>query len=147
MQKYFHLRVRGIIRDGEHVLLVRTKGKNYSFLPGGHHEVGETLAQTLVRELREELGVEATVKNYLGVVENGWPQDGEYHYEINHIFAAEVPSLRADAHPTAKEDDLEFFWSRQEEFEKNDLLPVMLRPLISKWMNGDMRIWLESNFE
>ena len=63
MQKHFHLRVRGIIRDGEHILLARAKGKSYSFLPGGHHEMEETIAQTLVRELREELGVDATVKN------------------------------------------------------------------------------------
>jgi ADP-ribose pyrophosphatase YjhB (NUDIX family) len=147
MQKHFHLRVRAIIRSGERVLLARMKGKSYSFLPGGHHEVGETLVQTLVRELREELGVEAVVKNYLGVVENGWPEDEEYHYEINHIFTADVPELRAGASPASKEDELEFFWSRADEFERFDLRPTMMRALIASWMNGDARIWQEGNFE
>src|SRR3989344_7135431 len=146
MQKHFHLRVRGIVRDGEHILLARVKGKKYSFLPGGHHEVGETLAQTLVRELHEELGVESVAKNYLGVVENGWPEDGEYHYEVNHIFEAEVSGLRASASPASKEDHIEFFWSRADEFERFDLRPKMIRTLIANWMKGDTRIWQESNF-
>jgi 8-oxo-dGTP diphosphatase len=44
------------VRDG-HLLTVRSTGKDRFFMPGGKVEPGETDAQALVREIREELGV------------------------------------------------------------------------------------------
>ncbi|WP_082393059.1 NUDIX hydrolase [Nocardia arizonensis] len=40
------------------VLAVRTEGRDAFYLPGGKPESGETLARALVREVREELGVD-----------------------------------------------------------------------------------------
>ncbi|MGW4378341.1 TIGR00730 family Rossman fold protein [Kitasatospora sp. NPDC004531] len=44
------------VRDGR-LLAVRTHGKDAFYLPGGKLEPGETPAQALARELREELGL------------------------------------------------------------------------------------------
>jgi len=57
------IRVAGLlIKDGR-LLLVRheRRGETYWVTPGGHVETGETLAETLVREFREEVGLEVTV--------------------------------------------------------------------------------------
>ncbi|WP_328612561.1 NUDIX domain-containing protein [Amycolatopsis sp. NBC_00355] len=43
--------------DGR-ILSTRSRGKDVYYLPGGKREPGETDAQTLVREVREELSVE-----------------------------------------------------------------------------------------
>ncbi|WP_236704829.1 NUDIX hydrolase [Hymenobacter sp. AT01-02] len=40
------------------ILSTRSRGKDRYYLPGGKREPGETDAQTLVREIREELTVE-----------------------------------------------------------------------------------------
>lgn len=146
-KKKFHLRVRGVICDGENVLVARVKDGNYCFLPGGHHEIGESLADALVREIREELGMSATVKQYLGVVENGWQEEDAYHYEINHIFAVEVPFLNAKTNPRAEEDHLEFFWTTPDKFEKDNLLPAIIRPTLSGWLAGNGAIWQLCSFE
>ncbi|MET8847667.1 NUDIX domain-containing protein [Amycolatopsis sp. NPDC004625] len=45
--------------DGR-ILSTRSRGKDVYYLPGGKREPGETDAETLVREIREELGVEIT---------------------------------------------------------------------------------------
>jgi 8-oxo-dGTP pyrophosphatase MutT (NUDIX family) len=45
------------VRDGR-LLAVRTRGRDRFYLPGGKPEPGETDEQALVREVREELGVE-----------------------------------------------------------------------------------------
>ncbi len=45
--------------DGR-VLAARSRGKDNFYLPGGKREPGETDAETLVREIREELDVEVS---------------------------------------------------------------------------------------
>jgi len=45
------------LADGR-VLVARSRGKDKFYLPGGKREPGESDAETLVREIREELGVE-----------------------------------------------------------------------------------------
>jgi 8-oxo-dGTP pyrophosphatase MutT (NUDIX family) len=54
----FRPSVYGVIRDGERVLLVRTRNTNKYALPGGGVELGETLEDALRREVREETGIE-----------------------------------------------------------------------------------------
>jgi 8-oxo-dGTP diphosphatase len=57
------VRVAGLwVRDGA-VLLAQhvTRGERYWVVPGGHVEAGETLAQALIREFLEEVGVEVRV--------------------------------------------------------------------------------------
>ena len=44
------------LRDGQ-VLSTRSHGKDRYYFPGGKHELGETDAQTLLREIEEELTV------------------------------------------------------------------------------------------
>ncbi|WP_328644863.1 NUDIX domain-containing protein [Amycolatopsis sp. NBC_00348] len=45
--------------DGR-ILSIRSRGKDVYYLPGGKREPGETDAQTLVREVREEVSVAIT---------------------------------------------------------------------------------------
>lgn len=57
--------------DNHKILSTRSKGKNTFYIPGGKRETGETDAQALIREIREELSVElqeSTLK-YIGTFE------------------------------------------------------------------------------
>ena len=49
-----------LVRD-RRTLVARSKGKQVYFTPGGKREPGETDAQALVREIKEELNVDITV--------------------------------------------------------------------------------------
>ncbi|MER5784249.1 NUDIX domain-containing protein [Streptomyces mobaraensis] len=52
-------KVAWILRDGDgRVLVARSHGKDAYYLPGGKPEPGESDRDALVREIREELGVE-----------------------------------------------------------------------------------------
>lgn len=52
-----HVSAAVIVDDAGKVLVVRKKGTTRFMQPGGKPEPGETPAQTLVRELHEELGL------------------------------------------------------------------------------------------
>jgi 8-oxo-dGTP pyrophosphatase MutT (NUDIX family) len=54
--------VRAIILKDKHVLLVTGHGAGFYWTPGGKVENGESIIQTLHREIKEELGV--TIKEY-----------------------------------------------------------------------------------
>ena len=69
-----HIKQRGaaiIVIDGKLVLIKREKGEGDTFeryyvIPGGTQDEGETIEQTTIREIKEELGitVELTRKEY-----------------------------------------------------------------------------------
>lgn len=60
-----------VFRDGRVLLALRARPRLWS-LPGGRIEAGETAEQTALRELREEVGVEAEIVAPAGVREAVW---------------------------------------------------------------------------
>jgi len=68
--------VRGVVfRDGR-VLLVRELSDGRWALPGGWADVGESLAEAVVREVREESGYDTRAVKLLAVANLGRYQDG-----------------------------------------------------------------------
>jgi 8-oxo-dGTP diphosphatase len=62
--------------DNEFLLANRPIGKPYEGyweFPGGKIEIGETTHQALVRELREELGIEVLESVAIGLIEHDYP--------------------------------------------------------------------------
>ena len=116
---------RGVcVRDGK-LLLCRAKGGSSTYLPGGHIEFGETGRQALVREVKEELGVESSVGAFLGVVENSFLQHGKPHAEINLVYELEMDDCGAKS----KEEWIEFEWCRLDMLGGANLLPEAFRTL------------------
>jgi 8-oxo-dGTP diphosphatase len=55
--------------------------KGYWALPGGRMDPGETIEQTIIREVKEETGLDITVVRKIGeYVERGVKDDVEYEY-------------------------------------------------------------------
>ena len=123
---------RGVcVVDGK-ILLCRAKGGTTTYLPGGHIEFGETGRQALVREIKEELGLESSTGAFLGVVENSFLQHGKPHAEINLVYElslyGEPPSRRlSEGKIQAREDWIEFEWRPLDDL--GDLLPEPFRKL------------------
>jgi 8-oxo-dGTP pyrophosphatase MutT (NUDIX family) len=118
---------RAAIRRDAHLLQARERGREWSFLPGGHVEPGEPIEAALAREIAEELGTEASVGAPLGVVEHGYHHDGAAHHELNLVFDVAI----TDPDPTSREEHLEFHWQPLDTLPTVDVRPRALRDALA----------------
>lgn len=60
----------GFVEDGQgNILLVKTRDGGWVY-PGGQVEVGENLIDGLIREIKEESGIDVSVGSLVGVYSN-----------------------------------------------------------------------------
>jgi ADP-ribose pyrophosphatase YjhB (NUDIX family) len=81
-----------IIRRGDEILVVEVPDAVKDVVgwrpPGGTIEFGERGADTVVREIREEFGVEIADAEYVGTLENIFSYLGATGHEIVRVYAA-----------------------------------------------------------
>lgn len=128
MEQHIETIARGVcVKDGK-VLLCHPKDRSYAYLPGGHIEFGETGREALVREMKEETGLDATAGNLLGVVESQFVQKGERHCEINLIYKMSLVSGLSSSSPlSALEDWICFDWADCDKIDSVNLLPLEMK--------------------
>ena len=128
MEKHIETIARGVcVKDGK-VLLCYPKDRSYSYLPGGHIEFGETGREALVREMKEETGLDATAGDLLGVVESSFVQKGEKHCEINLIYRMSLEGLGGLDGLESMEDWICFEWHPCDKMKSANLLPPEMLP-------------------
>ena len=77
-------------------------GKGLWSIPGGRVEAGEYLSDAVRREVREETGLDVTVRDLLGILE----VRGEPHY----VILDYVAHVEGDAAPRASGDAADAQW-------------------------------------
>ncbi len=98
--------VTGLILDEQQRLLVVTRarepGKGLWDLPGGFADTNETAEEALIREIKEELGLETISLTYLDSAPNTYPYKGFTYHTIDLAFLCQV----ADPHQAVGYDDV-----------------------------------------
>jgi 8-oxo-dGTP diphosphatase len=131
-----HVLARGVVlRPGPELLVAQQVGAGHVFLPGGHLEPGERLADALAREVREELGVDLRVGDYLGADEHAYPDADATGYEVNHLFRAELDDAAAEL--VSREPHLRFSWCPVGQLHARRLLPAVLAERLVAHATGD----------
>jgi len=131
-----------IVRDNK-ILVCKNTTKEYYFLPGGHVENKETLAEALVREIEEEIGVTVTTYSFIGAVENIFAQGGEDVHELNFVFAVELDSYDF----ASQEAHIEIAWMSHEEFGNEKILPESLKNAVLKYFEDKKTFFIEAKKE
>lgn len=91
------LRTVGVlVRDGKLLVQRDVDGSEYA-LPGGHVKIGETTAQGLAREYKEETGADIRVGRLLWTEECFWQWKGKqahniaFYYEVGLLPGSDIP--------------------------------------------------------
>jgi ADP-ribose pyrophosphatase YjhB (NUDIX family) len=120
----FHYVVSGVIRKGDKVLLIKRGSKEafHGFWAGvgGHIEKDETIREAIIREIKEELGVNFTITRELGFFEFiGKTPEGEDSHYIHLGFEGKI---NGEIKPS-KREILEYGWFTHGEAKKLKLMP------------------------
>ena len=81
-----------VVNDYGEVLMIHRSDNGLWALPGGGHDLGESIADTVVREVREETGIDVEVTGLTGIYTN--PRhviaydDGEVRQQFSICFTA-----------------------------------------------------------
>ena len=75
----FNYRVCAVLLDGERILAMHDERSPYFYLPGGRVRMGERAEDAVLREVREELGIEARIVRPL------WLSQSFFNEDVAHV--------------------------------------------------------------
>lgn len=127
-----------LIRQGDQILLVQRKRPpfaGYWSLPGGSVELGESVEEALIREVREETGLEVGVSRLLGYAD-GIQHDPDGRVQYHHVmlyFEACVTGGRL----CAADDAAQAAWASLSELDRLPLTDAVERCLRWSGLRAD----------
>ena len=76
---WFNYRVCAVLLDGGRILAMHDERSPYFYLPGGRVRMGERAEDAVLREVREELGIEAKILRPL------WFHQAFFNEDVSHM--------------------------------------------------------------
>ena len=89
MDKQINVGCNSVIIQNDQILLGLRKnhfGEGTWGLPGGHLEFGETIEEAVKRELKEELGIDATDLEFMSIVDQAHQAPDRHYIQVNFII-------------------------------------------------------------
>ena len=125
------------VSDGRgRVLLIRRTDNDLWALPGGTQEVGEYLAETAVRETREEAGVEVEVVGIVGLYTNPNHVQSYSDGEVRQQFSVCLRARYIDGDLRASDESSEVRWVERAELDGLAIHPSMRLRIKHGYENG-----------
>jgi 8-oxo-dGTP pyrophosphatase MutT (NUDIX family) len=126
-----------VVDDDGRILMIRRSDNDNWAVPGGGLDLGESLPETAVREVREETGIECEVTGLVGIFTDPkhlihYTSNDEVRQEFSVVFTARPLS---GEHTTSSES-LEVRWVERERVCE---LPMdrSMRMRIEQYLSGD----------
>lgn len=134
----FHLRVAGIIKEDDKYLIMQIEGSSYYMIPGGHVELGENSKEAIIREIKEEVGVDIDIESLklFCYQENFYTKNNIREHWIENYYIVKIKEKLEINNWSIEENDkgvlktLHFKWVTLEELKEIDLRPVTIKNLL-----------------
>lgn len=123
-----------IIKDGKMAAVkIRDAGEEWYIMPGGGQESDETLKETVLREVSEELGIAVKCNDLLFVVEG---VHGESFHRVDLVFSCEFIDYIPDAVLRGDTNQVSVEWLDISTLNLTSLYPSRLRRQIMNFYEG-----------
>ena len=139
----FNLRAAAVIVNENRVLAMSDERSPYFYLPGGKIALGETAEEAALRELREELGIEAKVVRPLYVAQSFFTEEGsgESFHEICFYILIDCSDTDLASRGESfiikeRHHTLEFKWLDVADLENEYFYPTFLRERMKELPEG-----------
>lgn len=134
--KIFNYRSTGVLIQNGNILIQRGIDDVDFALPGGHVAWGETSAEALIREFKEEIGVDIIINRLIWVEETFWKWGKRDAHTICHYHLvslkdpSQIPSDRIFKSLDSDESRLIFQWIDLKQLK--NLKDIIVYPLFLK---------------
>ena len=135
----FNYRVCAVILNGEYLLAMKDERSPYYYLPGGRVMLHETAEEAVLREVREELGIDARIDRALWLNQSFFTEDvsGERYHEICVYYLLDISETdlltRGECFDgTEKKHRHRFTWLTFDALEREYLYPLFVKKHIRK---------------
>lgn len=122
--------VKAMIKNGDKVLITRSEGDTLWDLPGGRIHEAESLEEALTREVKEELGVDVTVKRLLCSEQSLHRKDGKFIMFVTFEAALANPE-KASFVPNEESEEIR--WIDRSEYDAAEMFDQCPKPFKTLW--------------
>lgn len=132
-----NVRAAGIMIHNGKVLVHRKVNSDYYALIGGRVEIGESSEDTIKREIKEELGKDIKITEYISTIENFFEIKGSKYYEIMFVYGIEFineedKKIDYVMRNIEGKDYLQYEWIELDRIEEYKLLPKVLKEVLQE---------------
>lgn len=132
-----NVRAAGIMIHNGKILAHKDINSDHYALIGGRVEIGENSADTIKREIKEEIGKEIEITGYIATVENFFKMKGKKYHEIMFVHKIEfINEEDKKIEDTLKnvegKDYLQYEWLDIEKIDKYPILPSIVKEILKE---------------
>ena len=132
-----NIRAAGVIIHNNKILLHKNKNEEYYALLGGRIKLGENSSQTIKREIKEELGKEVEILNYIATIENFFEIDKVKYHEIMFVHHIEFVDkedklIEYTLNNIGGNEELNYEWISISKIDEYTILPKQIKDVLKK---------------
>jgi len=141
----FSYRVAGILLNDNKILLQKPTNDTGYAIPGGHVALGETNAQTLTREFKEEIGADITVGALKWIAEIFFPCGDKPCHQICLYYDVALKDITqihldgvfiGDENIEGRDFKIEFYWKPIDILNQLEVYPTNIAELMGRYNEG-----------
>lgn len=132
-----NVRAAGVMIHNGKILVHKNVNSDHYALIGGRVEIGENSADTVKREIKEELGKDIEITGYISTIENFFEMKGSKYHEI--LFVHKIEFINEEDKKieyTIKniegKDYLQYEWIELDRIDEYPLLPRAVKDVLTE---------------
>ena len=132
-----NVRAAGVMIHNDKILVHKNVNSDHYALIGGRVEIGENSADTVKREIKEELGKDIEITGYISTIENFFEMEGSKYHEIMFVHKIEFTNeedkkIEYTMKNVEGKDYLQYEWIELERIDEYPLLPKAIKDVLKE---------------